>query len=112
MAASLDIESSGRRLFPHIVDKRARTGYERPFGLYPRTTDPSNGFRAVSYAQLANAVNRAAWWLDQALGEAGNEDCAFAYFGPTDLRYVVFVLAGMKTGRKVSILLLIQVRQC
>ena len=102
MAASPDIESYGRRLFPHIVDARARSGYERPFALYPRTADPSDGFRAVNYAQLASAINRAAWWLDEALGEAGNEVCTFAYFGPTDLRYVVFVLAGMKTGRKVS----------
>ena len=42
------------------------------------------------------------WWLDEALDKAGKEVCTFAYFGPTDLRYVMFVLAGMKTGRKVS----------
>ena len=84
------------------MNARARSGYERPFGLYPRTADRSDGFRAVNYAKLANAINRAAWWLNKALDKAGNEVCAFAYFGPTDLRYVMFVLAGMKTGRKVS----------
>ena len=36
MAASPDIESYGRRLFPHIVDARARSGYERPLGCIPK----------------------------------------------------------------------------
>jgi hypothetical protein len=102
MAGSPDIMSYGRRLLPHIVDARATSGYERPFGLYPRTADPADDFWAVSYARLANAVNRVAWWLDQTLGKAGHEDHAFAYFGPTDFRYIVFVLAGMKTGHKVG----------
>ena len=84
------------------MNARARSGYERPLGLYPRTADPSDGFGAVNYAQLANAINRAARWLDEALGRVGNEVCAFAHFGPTDLCYVMFVLARMTTGRIVS----------
>jgi acyl-coenzyme A synthetase/AMP-(fatty) acid ligase len=101
MAGTPDITSYGKRLFPHIIDARAKSGYERPYALYPRTKDPADGFQEISYARFANAVNRAAWWLDENLRETGEKENAFAYFGPSDLRYAIFVLATMKTGRKV-----------
>jgi acyl-coenzyme A synthetase/AMP-(fatty) acid ligase len=101
MAGTADITTYGKRLLPHIVDARAKSGYARPYALYPRTKDPADGFQEISYARLANAVNRAAWWLDQNLREAEEKENAFAYFGANDLRYVIFVLATMKTGRKV-----------
>jgi hypothetical protein len=101
MAPSHDITSIGRRLLPHIIDERAKAGYKRPYALYPRTKDPAAGFKAISYARLANAINRASWWLEKELPRAEEKQHAFAYLGANDLRYAVFVLATIKTSRKV-----------
>jgi hypothetical protein len=103
MTPSYDITSIGRRLLPHIIDERAKNGYERPYALYPLTKDPADGFKAISYARLANAINRASWWLEKELPRAEEKQHAFAYLGANDLRYVVFVLATIKTGRKVGL---------
>jgi acyl-CoA synthetase (AMP-forming)/AMP-acid ligase II len=101
MASKYDITTYGKRLLPHIIDERAKTGYGRPFALFPRSKVPGAGFRAVSYAQLANAVNRAAWWLEATTTQDEEKERPVAYLGPNDLRYIIFVLATMKTGRKV-----------
>jgi hypothetical protein len=81
---SHNITSYGKRLLPHIVDERAKAGYERPYAMYPisepqsstpshtintypldiprpstaTSRDASNKFQSISYARLSNAVNR------------------------------------------------------
>jgi len=102
MARTHDITTYTKRLLPHIIDERAKAGYTRPFALYPKSTDTSAGFHSISYAQVANAVNRLAWWLDSELTSQEEKENPFAYFGAGDLRYVIFLLATMKTGRKVG----------
>lgn len=57
MGSTHDSEKDGERLFPHIIDKRARDGYERPFAMLSKTLKPSEGFEIVNYKRLANAVN-------------------------------------------------------
>jgi hypothetical protein len=52
---------------------------------------------------LANAVNRASWWLEKTLTSEEEKENAFVYLGPNDLRYLILVLATMKTGRKVGL---------
>ncbi|TVY80570.1 Non-canonical non-ribosomal peptide synthetase FUB8 [Lachnellula suecica] len=84
MDSSYDSTTYGKRLLPHIVDGRARSGYPRPYAMYPLSRDCSKGFQSISYARLANAGT-------------------FAYLGPNDLRYVILVLAAMKTSRKILI---------
>lgn len=101
MAPNHDITTFGKRLLPHIIDERARTGYERPFALYPKSKVTGQGFRAVTYGHLANAVNRAAWWLEAEITQDEEKNRPVAYLGPNDLRYFILVLATMKTGRKV-----------
>jgi acyl-coenzyme A synthetase/AMP-(fatty) acid ligase len=96
---SPDIETYGKRLLPHIVDVRAKAGYSQAFAMYPKSVNAAEGFRSISYVEIANAVNRVSWWLDAELGE--KED-TFVYFGPNDLRYIILVLATIKTGRKVD----------
>lgn len=101
MALNPDVTTFGRRLLPHIIDERARVGYDRPYALYPRNKNPNNGFRSISYSQIANAINRAAWWLEGILGNEEEKENSFVYLGPNDLRYVILVVATMKTERKV-----------
>lgn len=89
-------------LLAHIVDEKAQSGYSRPYAMIPVSKDPSDGFKAISYARLANAVNRAAWWLDLELPKTMDKKEPYAYIGPNDLRYYILFLASMKTERQVS----------
>ncbi|PVH86351.1 acetyl-CoA synthetase-like protein [Cadophora sp. DSE1049] len=100
MAESHDVTTCTKRLLPHIIDERAKAGYTRPFALYPKSTDTSAGFHSISYARIAGAVNRVSWWLDSELTGQEEKENPFAYFGPNDLRYIIFLMATMKTGRK------------
>lgn len=56
----------------------------------------------VTVGELANAINRAAWWLDDTLGKPGKGFPTVAYLGPSDLRYLIFVVAAVKAGYKVG----------
>jgi acyl-coenzyme A synthetase/AMP-(fatty) acid ligase len=102
MGSTYNSETYGERLFPHTIDERARDGYTRPFAMFSKTPNPSDGFEIVSYQRLANAVNRVCWWLDAEFPGGEERENAFAYFGPNDLRYIIFFFATWKTGRKVS----------
>ncbi|CZR62914.1 related to nonribosomal peptide synthetase MxcG (component of the myxochelin iron transport regulon) [Phialocephala subalpina] len=103
MDSSSQSEDFGHRALPNIVDERARSGYGRPVAIFPKSRDISAGFQTISYAQLANAVNRVCWWIEEVMLDPKEKGGAFAYFGPNDLRYLIFVLATMKTGRKILI---------
>jgi len=92
--------SSGDRLLPHIIDERARVGCSRPFAMFLKPRDPSEGFRNCQL--LANAVNRICWWLDANLAGKEEKESTFAYFGPNHLQYVIFFFTTMKVGRRVS----------
>jgi acyl-coenzyme A synthetase/AMP-(fatty) acid ligase len=102
MSSTDDSERYGERLYPCTIDERARDGYARPFAMFSKTPNPSDGLETVSYQRLANAVNRVCWWLDAGFPGREERDNAFAYFGPNDLRYIIFFFATWKTGRKVS----------
>ncbi|ROV92215.1 hypothetical protein VMCG_09323 [Cytospora schulzeri] len=91
-------------LLPHVVDRLAR---ERPHTEYAEWVTGSSVV-AVNYAQLANIVNGLAWWLVEQLGGPGpygpHAD-VLTYVGPNDVRYSALVLAAIKTGYVVRILL-------
>ena len=90
------------RLLASRIDFLARTDSTRVYASIPKYDDPKDGFRDVTYAELAKAIDRASWWLDSRLARSHGEFECFAYFGPRDLRYVAMIIAGIKTGRKVK----------
>jgi hypothetical protein len=59
------------------------------------------GYKNFTYGQLARAVDRMSWWLDQELGPALNFP-TFAYLGASDHRYTILWLAASKTRRQVA----------
>ncbi|KAL9083639.1 MAG: hypothetical protein Q9159_005648 [Coniocarpon cinnabarinum] len=85
----------GKRLIPHLVDDRAKASHPRP--LFSIHVPASNTFRDVSYAEYANAVNRAAHWIISGVGRSTRFD-TLVYLGPSDLRYQILTLASHKTG--------------
>lgn len=95
--------SSGLRkqLLCQILDEKADRTPEQLFCVHPVSSDISQGWRRVTMADLASAVNYSAWWIERTIGH-GNPSEPLAYMGARDLRYATFALACMKTGRSVS----------
>lgn len=91
----------GQRLLNAVVDERAANGHERPYASIPKSSTVSDGFRDISYATLANAVNRCAHWLVESFGKPGDKN-TIAYIGPSDMRYQLLSLGAVKSGHVVG----------
>lgn len=94
-------EKIGRRLLPQIVDELAQHPPGRHFASISLSADAVDGWRDVSFKELSNAVNYAAWWMNVAVGTTADFE-TIAYLGANDIRYTVLLLAATKTGHKVS----------
>lgn len=71
----------GRRLIPHIVDDIAQRDPERIVYSFAKSQDISQGFRDVSARELASAVDKVAWWLDNTIGKSSSFE-TIGYIGP------------------------------
>jgi acyl-CoA synthetase (AMP-forming)/AMP-acid ligase II len=100
-----DREDYGRRLFPHLVDDIAQREPQRECFSVPRSSDPKDGWRPVTFKQYANAINHVAHRIIDISGHppAGTFP-TIAYIGPNDARYVVMLLAAVKAGYKVRVI--------
>ena len=58
----------GRRLFPHLIDQRAREDPQRAFYVLTEGLTEQKR-RIVTYADFARAIDRAATWLVTNLGK-------------------------------------------
>jgi len=93
----------GSRLMPVIMDEIAK---EQPGLVYASVsiaTDISEGFKNVTFSDIASATNHIAAWIDRTLKRSSSFD-TIAYMGLGDLRYVVVFLAAVKCGYKVRFL--------
>lgn len=90
----------GSRLMPVVVDQVAREQPDLPYALIPLTENVKDGFKPVTFSEIANAVNRLAAWISTNIGTSSHFD-TIAYMGLSDLRYVVVFLAAVKCGYKV-----------
>lgn len=115
-ASSKPLESC--RLIPTVVDEVAATDPEREFFSIPRSSKASDGWRKLTFGQLADGINRVAAQLlerhrAQTSGSATTmmpvsrtsyeytkKFPTLAYIGPTDVRYQVFMVACIKAGCK------------
>ena len=92
----------GERLIVSLIDTFAKDDPAKIWVSVPvDDEDLSKGFRDIHYAQLSNAINHAAWWLDCTLGRCEHHFEAFAYAGPKDLRYPILTVAAVKVDRQV-----------
>ncbi|KAJ3727592.1 hypothetical protein C8R42DRAFT_773070 [Lentinula raphanica] len=88
------------RLLPVALESLAHSTPNRVYACIPRSEDvKKDGFRDVTYKQLLNAVDAAAWWLDSEDVFSNERGQVFTYVGPRDLRYAILLLASIKTGR-------------
>ncbi|KAE8152317.1 hypothetical protein BDV25DRAFT_170593 [Aspergillus avenaceus] len=84
-----------RRLMATVVDELARSDSNHRFGVIPT----NEGFRDLTFGQLASAVDAFARWIEEKIGKAENHETV-AYMGRNDILYLVFILACNKTGHK------------
>ncbi|QKX61516.1 uncharacterized protein TRUGW13939_08668 [Talaromyces rugulosus] len=92
-----------KKILCHVVDEIAYRDPEKLFCIHPISSDITQGWRRVTLANLADAVNYTAQWIVRTVGPA-SEDEHLAYMGANDIRYAAFTLACMKTGHSVLLL--------
>ncbi len=81
-------------LLPNLIQRlRKRT---KPF---VSVVTPDGGLDHISIDDLHNASNRAAWILHRSLER---DEERFLYMGPSDIRYLVWILGAMKSGKCVG----------
>lgn len=93
----------GRRLLPTLVDKISIQDPTRECFQIPRSSSIADGWKVITWKDMANAVNRAAHRMVELCGkpEPGSFP-TIAYIGPNDIRYVVTILASIKAGYQVG----------
>lgn len=91
----------GSRLLPVVVDEIAQSQPHLPFASVARTTDLKDGFKDITFSDIASATNHLAAWIHLNLGPSSQFD-TIAYMGLDDSRYVVVFLAAVKCGYKVG----------
>ncbi|KAL8783658.1 MAG: hypothetical protein Q9195_009318 [Heterodermia aff. obscurata] len=89
----------GRRLIPSLIDELAVCAPQRIYCHVPWTTRIEDGFRAVTYGCLSNAINACAWWIEAEIGKS-KDFATIAYLGPSDLRNTIIIVAAIKAGHK------------
>ncbi|KAL2069203.1 hypothetical protein VTL71DRAFT_15541 [Oculimacula yallundae] len=103
--AKMKSRKDGSRFLPNMIDKLANESPTKSFISVPRTAYLDEGFHDITYSSYADAINRAAWWLDEKFGKATPATFeTVAYIGPNDLRQVILMVAAMKSGRKLLML--------
>lgn len=105
MAASIPNDQvppdCGRRLQPAVIDARARDQPDKPWASLPLDDyDLSKGFEDISYATLASAIDKMAWFIERNIGKSSTFETV-AYLGVSDIRYHIIEMAVCKTGHKV-----------
>ncbi|KAI8625972.1 acetyl-CoA synthetase-like protein [Xylariaceae sp. FL1651] len=95
-------QSYGRRLMPLVLDKLARAMPSKLFATIPNTADLSDGFRDISFSDMARCINFMARWIEDSFGRSDSFE-TLAYIGIPDLRGVVIFYAAVKCGYKLLI---------
>ncbi|KAI1380798.1 nonribosomal peptide synthetase [Hypoxylon crocopeplum] len=99
LGGTLNEDDFGHRLIPHVIDEYARKEPQRECFSIPRSSNPKDGWRAVTFKEYANAINHISHMIVEKCGRPpANTIPALAYIGPNDARYVVLLIAAIKAG--------------
>lgn len=92
----------GERLVVQVADEIARRAPSTIWATITKSPyDIAEGFQDITFQELANAVNHAAWWMESIFGKSSTFD-TIAYIGVSDVRYAIFMFASIKIGHQVS----------
>ncbi|KJR88497.1 NRPS-like enzyme [Sporothrix schenckii 1099-18] len=104
-SSTLGIRSGpiGERLVVHVVDELAHDTADRVYATVTASTDDiEQGFRDITFRQLAGAVNATSWSMARQVGTSTSFG-VMAYLGVSDIRYAVYLFAAIKTGHQLMI---------
>ncbi|KAI1387789.1 acetyl-CoA synthetase-like protein [Hypoxylon trugodes] len=90
----------GRRLLPAVLDELAQSDPNKVYAVIPKTADISDGFRDITMADFARAVNFMARWIEDRFGRSDRFE-TISYIGVPDLRGAVMFEAAVKSGYKI-----------
>ena len=91
----------GKRLLPKVLDDIASFEPNRLYGSIARTADLNDGFRDITFHDMANGVNGFAHYLKDTVGQSKKFD-TIGYIGVSDFRTAIVFLAAVKCGYKVG----------
>ncbi|KAJ0349754.1 hypothetical protein COL154_005833 [Colletotrichum chrysophilum] len=95
------LRSNGNLTVPNIIDQRAAYEPLREACSIPRTANPRDGWRIITYKELANCVNYMAQVILQNYGAPPKDTFpTVCYIGPNDIRYGIMIVAAIKAGYK------------
>ncbi|KAF7536709.1 hypothetical protein G7054_g4294 [Neopestalotiopsis clavispora] len=91
----------GERLLPAIIDDVARNDPSKEVFQIPNSTNPRDGWKAISYGTYASAINHVAYQFVEQFGKPlPGTFPTIAYIGSNDVRYLVIMVAAIKAGYK------------
>lgn len=94
-------EAYGQRLMTSIIDDLARSNPQKTFMSIPAGDNVTHGQRDISYADMARAINRCAWWIVDTLGKGFDFPSIATYMYPQDFRHVILIFGSIKAGYQV-----------
>lgn len=92
-------EAYGFRTMPVALDRWREVRPDKVFASLLLSPDVSQGFRDVSIAEVANAVDAFAWYLVNTFGRP-TDFRTITYIGVNDLRYAIVMHGAIKAGYK------------
>ena len=95
-------ENNSSKLLVDIIEEKAKWLAGHTFMRYPTENWETQGYKTLTWSQYANAIDKAAYWIDEQLGKSTNND-TIAYLGPNDPRYSIMLPAMVKTNRNVCV---------
>ena len=87
---------------PTAIDEIAQRTPNAVFASIPKTSNPVDGYKDVTYKLYADTIDRAALLLEESIKGKDHGD-TIGYIGPSDLRYVILAIAAVKINMKVGI---------
>lgn len=95
-------QAFGRRLLSSVIDERAANTPQKPFMSIPAGKIVSEGQKDITYGEMARAINRCAWWIEETIGGKGVDFPTIAtYLQPMDIRHPILTMGAVKAGYKV-----------
>lgn len=92
----------GQRLVVQVLDELAERDPQRVWATVTKSAyDIDDGFRDITFRQLADAVNKVSWQNEKRFGRSTSFG-VIAYLGVSDVRYAIYMFAAIKTGHQVK----------
>ncbi|EQB57641.1 hypothetical protein CGLO_02213 [Colletotrichum gloeosporioides Cg-14] len=90
-----------QRLIPQALADALAEKPDRTWVSYAISNNVArDGFRNITIRQLATAVDRLAWYIDNNIGKSSDFETVM-YYGLADVRYIITLIAGIKTGHSI-----------